>query len=570
MRSSRCGGASWPTPASGDASAEATAEATTGALGEHHGPFPYARIVTPPARPLVPLWLAVILGAGGGVVYDGAFPAIDVWPLAFVGLALMLVALIGRSIGGAVLIGFLSGLTFYLTQVSWTALYLGPVPWIALSVFESLLFALGAFAVTLAYRWLPRAFPSALGRLGLLPVVVAGLWTGREWLSGNWPYGGFAWGRAALSQSESPFAHLVAWFGLSGVSFLIVWIVAVGIECARFHRQPFPRVPASTADASAARPGVRAGVAVAAIALVLAVPLWPATTSGSTRIGAVQGNGPAGYFDRAQPGDVMNAQIAATRPLIGKRVDMVVWPEGSADIDPTRDWSSAAVLDNLSTQLHAPMIVGTITYRHGKYYNSSLLWKAGKGAVDIYDKKHPVPFGEYVPDRSFWMPFAPSLLSLIGRQYTPGTRSNVFDVNGVKAGISICFDIVDDQLTTDMMDGGAQVILAQTNNADFGRTKENMQQLAIARLRAVETGRSLVNISTVGTSQIIDPSGRTIAQIPAYKPGAMLADVPLGTTTTPATLLSRAFEVLVCGLGLGGLVVAGVTMPGARRRRSAG
>ncbi|WP_243062930.1 apolipoprotein N-acyltransferase [Humibacter sp. RRB41] len=520
-----------------------------------------------PPRPLLPLWLAVIVGAGGGVVYDGAFPAIGWWPLAFVGLALMLLPLIGRSAGGGLLVGFCSGLAFYLTQVSWTALYLGPVPWVALSIFESLFFAVAALVITLAYRWIPRAFPSAAGRLGLLPVAVAGVWTAREWASGNWPYGGFAWGRAALSQSQSPLAHLVAWFGIAGVSFLMVWLVALAIECVRYRGHPLVWLREKRTDAPAARPWPRVALALGAIALVLAVPLWPAATSGTTRIAAVQGNGPAGYFDHAHPGDVMNAQIKATIPLIGKKVDMVVWPEGSADIDPTSDYSSAAVMNNLSTQLGAPMIVGTITHRHGKYYNTSLLWKAGKGAVAYYDKKHPVPFGEYVPDRSFWLPFAPSLLGLIQRQYTPGTRPNVFDVNGVKAGISICFDIVDDQLTTDMMNGGAQVILAQTNNADFGRTKENMQQLAIARLRAIETGRSLVNISTVGTSQIIDPDGRTIDQIPAYRPGAMLTDVPLGTTTTPATLLSRAIEVLVCGLGLGAVVVAAVTMPRRRSRR---
>jgi apolipoprotein N-acyltransferase len=140
-------------------------------------------------------------------------------------------------------------------------------------------------------------------------------------------------------------------------------------------------------------------------------------------------------------------------------------------------------------------------------------------------------------------------------------------VNGVKAGISICFDIADDQEVTDMMTGGAQVILAQTNNADFGTTDENVQQLAIARLRAIEAGRSLVNISTVGTSQIIDPSGRTIASIPAYKPGAMVANVPLGTTTTPAVLFSRGIEYLVSGLGLAALGIAGATL--ARQRRAA-
>ncbi|WP_022899276.1 apolipoprotein N-acyltransferase [Humibacter albus] len=552
--------------------------------------------MTPPARPPIPSWLAVILGAGGGVVYDGAFPALGLWPLAFLGLALMLIAVIGRSVGGAVLVGFCSGLAFYLTQVSWTALYLGPIPWLALSVFESLFFALCAVAIALAYRWLPRSFPTALGRLGVLPVVVAGLWTGREWLTGNWPYGGFAWGRAALSQSESPLAHLVAWFGIAGVTFLMVWLVALALECVRYRRRSavlnspsrtwktavgafFMKTSTSTTtpfseesfsgstirpstgrlDAAARRPEIRAAIALIAIALVLAVPVWPATTAGTWRVGAVQGNGPAGYFEPHQVGDVMNAQIKATLPILDEKPDVVVWPEGSADIDPTRDRTSAQVLDNLSERLGSPMIVGTITHRHGKYFNTSLLWKAGKGAVAYYDKRHPVPFGEYVPDRAFWTPFAPDLLGLIQRDYTPGTRPNVFDVNGVKAGISICFDIVDDQLTTDMMTGGAQIIIAQTNNADFGTTKENVQQLAIARLRAIETARSLVNISTVGTSQIIDPDGRTIVGLRAYKAGAMVADVPLGTSTTPATLLSRAFEVLVAGLGLGGLVIAGVT-----------
>ena len=57
------------------------------------------------------------------------------------------------------------------------------------------------------------------------------------------------------------------------------------------------------------------------------------------------------------------------------------------------------------------------------------------------------------------------------------------------AGIAICFDIVDDELMTGMVDEGAQLVLAQTNNADFGRTDESVQQLAIARIRAFERAR---------------------------------------------------------------------------------
>jgi apolipoprotein N-acyltransferase len=524
-----------------------------------------SRFVTPPARPVLPLWLAVLVGIGGGVAYDAAFPSQNWWPLAFVGLAAMLVSLIGRSVTGALLVGYVSGLAFYLTQVWWTSLYLGPAPWLALSIFEAMLYAVGAAAIALAYRWIPVAFPGARGRLGLLPVAIAGIWTAREWVTDNRPYGGFSWGRAALSQSQSPFSHLVAWFGIAGLSFVMVWLTAFAVECVRFRRT----APAQTlrgSESAGHGPWIRTALAVGAFALVLAVPTWPATTSGTTRIAAVQGNGPAGYFDDAAPGAVENTQIAATIPLLGKHVDMVVWPEGSADLDPLEDEASAQVLDNLGRRLDAPLIVGAITHRYGKYFNSSLLWEAGRGAVAIYDKAHPVPFGEYVPDRSFWLPFAPQLLGLIGRQYTPGTLPNVFDVHGVKAGISICFDIVDDRLTTEMMQRGAQVIIAQTNNADFGKTEENLQQLAIARERAIQTGRSVVNISTVGTSQVIGPNGITLEEIPAYRPGHLLSDVPLGTSTTPATVLSGAIDGFVILLGLGTLVVAGLTVPRSRRR----
>jgi apolipoprotein N-acyltransferase len=517
-------------------------------------PFVTRSLRAPLPRAPLPLWLAVLIALAAGPVLDAGFPDRDWWPLTFVGIGMVLLAQRGRSAGAGFLVGWLAGESFYLVHVSWTALYLGPIPWVALSTLEALFWGVGGILITLAYRWAPRAWPGVAGRLGLIPVIVAGLWVLREYVTGNWPYGGFSWGRVAESQSQSPFAPLTAWLGISGVSFVMVWLVALIVEAV------------FTIDV---RPSVRAVIAAGAVALVLAVPSWPATTHGTTRIAAVQGNGPAGFFDPDNvPYAVLNAQVEATRAIPmdqvtgDRKVDMVVWPEGSALPDPTRDPASATALDALARKFGAPFIVGTITYRDGEYFNTSVQWEAGKGAVDYYDKKHPVPFGEYVPDRSFWRPFAPSLIDLISRDYTPGTRDNVFDVNGVRSGISICFDIVDDQLLTDMMQGGAQVILAQTNNADFGQTDENQQQLAIARLRAIESGRALVNISTVGSSQIIAPDGRTISEIPPFKPGHMVADVPLGTTTTPATLLSRGIEYLVAGLGLFGLIVAAF----ARRR----
>jgi len=477
---------------------------------------------------------------------DSGFPDRDWWPMTFVGIAMVLVSVMGRRPRSALLVGFIAGMAFYLVHIEWASLFLGPVPMVALSFLESLFVALGALLISLAYRWCTSAWPTALGRLGLLPVVVGGLWTAREAISSVFPYGGFAWGRVALSQSESPFAGLFSWIGVSGVSFVMVALVVLAIEAVRMAS--LPRV-------------LRLTVALAALAAVLIVPAFPVAISGSTSVAAVQGNGKAAYFDSRERGDLLAAQYDATEPLFAEDldVDMVIWPEGASDINPLTEPYAAQVFDYVSEELDAPLIAGAITERGDKIFNTSLLWEAGEGATDYYDKKHPIPFGEYVPDREFWEPLAPDLIGLIGRDYTPGTTDTVFDIDGVIAGINICFDISDDAVMYDAVRDGAEILIAQTNNADFGKTDESLQQLAIARIRALELGRSVVNISTVGTSAIIAPDGSTIDQLTSYTAATMVADVPLSTTITPAFLLGRGIELLVSGLGLAALVIAGRT-----------
>ncbi len=153
---------------------------------------------------------------------------------------------------------------------------------------------------------------------------------------------------------------------------------------------------------------------------------------------------------------------------------------------------------------------------------------------------------------------------MIPRDYSIGQRDTVFEVAGATAGIAICFDIVDDAIVWAMMDEGADIMFAPTNNADFGQTDQSVQQLAIARMRAIETGRSVVNISTVGTSAVMDPTGATLDRLPTYTEGYLLLDVPLAQHTTPATWIKRNLEVLVGALTVAGLITAGA---GARARR---
>jgi apolipoprotein N-acyltransferase len=507
-----------------------------------------------PGRPLLPLWVAVLAAALSGFLNAMAFPGRGWWPLIFVGTGLMLWSLVGRRVWTSLLIGFVGGFAFFGNHIYWLTVYLGPVPWLALTGLESIFFALGAMLIALAWRSVPRVWPGTAGRLLGVPMVVAGLWVLREAITSVWPYGGFSWGRLAFSQSDSPFAPLVAWLGVSGLSFVIAFLSAVVL-------QAFRQVTIAWT--------VRGIVAFAAFTLALVVPAWPVIASGSIRVAAVQGNSNSGLFAQVQPGQILDDHLQATVPLIGKRVDVVVWPENASDINPLSNQGAAETLDYVTKVMKAPLVTGTITQdSKGRTFNSLLLWENGKGAVDQYDKIHPVPFAEYLPDRSFWYPFAPSLFDMVPRDYSFGQRHNVFDINGAVAGLAICFDIVDDSLIQRMIDGGADFILAPTNNADFGHTDESSQQVAIARLRGIETGRSVVNASTVGVSAMFSPDGRVIAQLPTFTSGAMVASIPLSHTTTPATLDSRAIEWLTAGLGISGVVLGLLLRP--RRKRSHG
>jgi len=500
-------------------------------------------------RPLLPLWAAVIVSAVGGLVLTRAFPASAWWPVVFVAVPLALIALIGRRAWSAVLVGFVFGAALFFVNLGFTARYLGPIPWIALSMLETLLTAAMAVPIALAYRWLPRIAPGRWGRLVALPALVAGLWVAREELIGTFPYGGFPWTRIAVTQASSPLADVASWTGMSGLSFLIVFTCAAAIEYVRLGRWREVRtaVPAAVA-----------------LVMLFALPQFPTMDAGTIRVGAVQGNGPAGYFDEREPYDVLRAQLAATAPIEGDDLDVLLWPEGGVDSDPLSNESVAQVLDDLADRVEAPLLVSAVTQRGDEYYNSALVWEAGAdNPTQTYDKRHPVPFGEYIPDRSFWRPFAPELIDLVQREYTPGTALPFVDIGGVGVGLAICFDVIYDDVIRDGAQAGAEVFMFQTNNADFRGTDENLQQLAFARMRAIEAGRAVVNLSTVGTSQVIAPDGTTIDALPADEPGAMVTDVPLRTGLTPAMVAGQGLQSLLGWGSVLALLVVGVV---ARRR----
>lgn len=510
-------------------------------------------VITGALRQGPPIWVSLVLSMAGGLLIRASFPAPAIWPFTFLGLALILIALRGRGFWIGVLVGIVGGGALWGSLIFWLTLYLGPIPWLALCALMTIWVGLSGGLIALVYLWSAHS-TSRLLHYGAVPGTIAAIWSARETLASSWPYGGFSWARLAYAQAESPFAHSVSWVGVAGLSFLVAFITALAISIAT---QPL-------------RSAMVAWGAV--VLLVTLIPVFPNSVTGTTRILVAQGNSNAGLFDAHSPGDILNDHVSATMAAkddpAAMNLDMIVWPENGSDIDPLRSPAAAAIIDSVGAYFDAPVVTGTITNPAEEiYFNSSLVWTPGVGVTAQYDKMRPVPFAEYMPNREFFHALVPDLVNLVSRDYSFGTRPNVIDVNGVSAGVAICFDITDNSLTNLMIADGAELILAQTNNADFGTTDENLQQLAIARLSAIETGRTVVNDSTVGTTAIVQADGSTQAELAPYEPGYIIADVELSNTVTPAVMFGRFIELLICALAIAGVI--GCALVRVRRRRLA-
>lgn len=537
-------------------------------------------LIAPGGR--LPWWIALPTAGLGGWMFDLANPGTAAWGLTFPAVLLVLASWWQQRLGVVVLAGLAAGAAFWLPHISWLTLYLGPIPWLALGTVMILWYMVQALATAAATRGLAMLLENRPRRVLLVVLQAAaatGIWALREGVQGVWPYGGFAWGRVAHAFAESPFGSIVSWTGFTGLTALIVLGCAMFVAGIFALSSPVPRAVALEDDVS--KPEPRAFVPAFTVAIVIAglalVPPASLEETGTLRVAAIQGNSKSAIFDDRESGDVFDDHVRATETFLdeleesGDHVDVVVWPENAGEFGLNTNPLRGREVALLSQRAEAPLVIGTVLEdEDGSYWNSSVVWgprgQQQPAETSRYDKRFPVPFAEYMPHRSFFHALVPDLVDLVQLEYSFGTRPSVLpidtNVGKVQAAAAICFDIIFDDQAVHMVAEGAEVILAQSNNADFGRTDESVQQLQIARLRAIETGRAVVNISTVGTSVIIAPDGTNLADIEPFTSGAIVSDVPLVSGATPALTFGAAistFWMLLGGAGIaagiGGLLL---------------
>ncbi|MDC0770579.1 apolipoprotein N-acyltransferase [Streptomyces sp. HD] len=444
-----------------------------------------------------------------------AFPEPSLWWFAYVALVPWIALLRAAPTGQRALYdGWWGGFGFMLAMHHW----LLPNLHVFTFVIAALLGALWAPWGWLVRRFLAPPRPSA-GRVAAALVVLPSGWLMVE-LVRSWQGLGGPWGVLGSSQWEvEPALRIASVGGVWLISFLVVAVnVAVAVlVVVRSSRTPAVAGLLATAVATSAvwvwspRPDVHDRVRIAVV-----------------QPGVIEGAGAADRrFDREEQ---------LTRELAGQGVDLVVWGESSVgfDLDDRPDF--ARRLAALSRETGADILVNVDARRSDKpgIYKSSILIGPDGRTGARYDKMRLVPFGEYIPMRSM-LGWATSVGKAAAEDRRRGTQQVVMDAgHGLRIGPMVCFESAFSDMSRNLADDGAEVLIAQSATSTFQQSWAPEQHASLAALRAAETGRPMVHATLTGVSAVYGPSGERIGSwLGTSESTSAVYEVPLAGGTTP-------------------------------------
>ncbi|MCH1512948.1 MAG: apolipoprotein N-acyltransferase [Acidimicrobiales bacterium] len=466
----------------------------------------------------------VLKPLAAGVCLALSMPPWGWWPLAFVAFG-VLDQLLKRSFSKSD--RFWTGFTF---AVGW--LFPGTFWMIALTIpgyfLQGILFS-AFFGISSFF------IPKTTWRWVALPAV----FTLVETLRYRWPFGGVPLATLAMSQSSAPLGQTVR---ILGPLFLSALVVVAGVALSAAWEKKW-RIAI-----------INSGALILLWAVSFIVP--NGNTIGETTIAIVQGGGEQGtQAINTNEREVFERHMSASRN-IQTPVDLVLWPEDVVNVRQLLIESAEYnELQNLARELDSWLVAGIFERVNAtSNANASIAFSPDGIEVDRYDKVRLVPFGEYVPFRSLIEPFAPNYLPARDTKSGEGQPNLYIQIDGepINLGVAISWEIFFEDRARSAISNGGEILLNPTNGSSYWLTILQTQQIASSKLRAMETGRWVLQAAPTGFSAVINPNGDVIERTSISETRILQATIERRNGRTLATVAGPLPMLFIAGIALVG------------------
>ncbi len=476
-----------------------------------------------------------------GLLLAAAFPTLNFYPLAWVALVPLLLVMRYRPFFA----GFSMGAVFFAAVLYWLNIVM--TTYGGLSPIFSLLAYLFLITYLAIYFGLATWLACRLEALLKLPYLftLPPIWVALEYLRG-WLFTGFPW--AVIGYSQQDFSLAIQSCDVTGIYGVSLMLVVVNCAIAGVIAAPKSRISWL---------GVVATIAICIShfgygAWREAQPLEQ--REDHLRVALIQGN-----IDQAQKwaADRRELSVGRYRDLsleaMKSHPHLLIWPEAATPFFLQEKSKLSAQVRVLTKQLNTPLLVGSPSYRQSEggeyqYFNSAFLFSAAGKELGRSDKKHLVPFGEYVPLGSV-LGFINKLVSGVG-DFSAGEITPL-PLDGHSLGVLICYEAIFPELARNYVQRGSDLLVNLTNDAWFGHSSAPWQLLGMTRFRAIENRIWIARVANTGVSALISPAGRVTLAGPIFAPLPLVGDVGLGAEATFYTRFGDVFAY-VC------LVISGV------------
>lgn len=481
----------------------------------------------------------MLLAILSGVLLGLSFPSANLWPLAFVAIApLMIAAVRARRWSGAFFHGWLA------LTVSW----LVTVPWVitVMTRYGGLPLAVGVtlYVAMCSYLGIYGGIFAALVRLArpdhrfVLWLAAPLAWAASEYARTHL-FTGFSWNLLATVTVDFPALAIVSsWIGPYGLGALLV-LSSTAITYTLIA--PARRVVRMRALVSTAI------VLIAAVAGG-SVALSRRGAGDGERIQAamIQPNiSQEMRWDMRSVVDIFDRMMTMSQEAADSGARVIVWPESTVPLSFASTPFYQEAVESLSRDEDVDIILGSVAEDAADpsaIWNSTYLVTGGETSAR-YDKMRLVPFGEYVPLREVLF-FAERMVRAVG-EFRFGTAAAPL-IGDRSYGPAICYEVVFPGLVAEQTGNGASVLVTVTNDAWFGDSSAPVQHLNSVRLRAIENDRWFLRAATTGISAIIDPAGRIVNSLPLDRQGVVLGTFEEKSSRTLYVRTGDWFAIASC------------------------